>query len=136
MKTIQIKNLVIQIDLDLQSQESVQEQAQSAINQINGVLQREPYGLGAQIFSDDSNIEVINDNRYLSKQTVKFKYQDKDFCFEFTPDEEDSWTAFQQHGMEFDVHYLEDEDNNICVYLVVDGNAQTQNTIHTQKIIL
>lgn len=62
MKTIQIKNLVIQIDLDSQNQDSVQEQVQSAIDQINGVLQREPYGLGAQILSsglDDSDIEVI-----------------------------------------------------------------------------
>lgn len=62
MKTIQIKNLVIQFDSNSESEESVKEQVQSAIDQINGVLQREPYGLGAQILSsglDDSDIEVI-----------------------------------------------------------------------------
>lgn len=62
MKTIQIKNLVIQFDSNSESEESVKEQVQSAIDQINGVLQRETYGLGVQILSsglDDSDIEVI-----------------------------------------------------------------------------
>lgn len=60
MKTITIKNLQIQID-ENNSGSSPKEQAQNAIEQINGVLQREPYGLGAQIMSsglDDSDIEV------------------------------------------------------------------------------
>ncbi len=60
MKTINIKNVTIQIDDD-GSGRSVKDQAQDAINQINGVLQREPYGLGAQILGselDDSDIEV------------------------------------------------------------------------------
>jgi hypothetical protein len=59
LKTINIKNLTIQIDDD-NSGRSLKEQAQDAIEQINGVLQREPYGLGAQILSsglDDSDIE-------------------------------------------------------------------------------
>ncbi len=60
MKTITIKQLVLQIDAD-NSGRSEKEQVESAINQINGVLQREPYGLGAQILTpdlDNSNIEV------------------------------------------------------------------------------
>jgi len=62
MKTIIIKNLVLQFDGD-DSDLSTKEQVQNAIEQINGVLQREPYGLGAQIMSsglDDSDIEVSN----------------------------------------------------------------------------
>lgn len=73
--------------------------------------------------------------RVLSQQSLKFSYQGKSFDFEFTPEEEDWWTGFQQHGFDFDVHYLEDEDNNICVYLVVDGKAQTNKAIHIQKIV-
>lgn len=63
MKTINIKNLIIQIDDD-DSGRSPREQAQDAIDLINGVLQREPHGIAAQIMSsglDDSDIEV-NDN--------------------------------------------------------------------------
>jgi len=75
--------------------------------------------------------------RELSKQSLNFSYQGKNFNFEFTPEEEeDWWTSFNQNGYEFDVHYLEDEDNEICVYLVVDGKSQTQETIHKQKIVL
>lgn len=62
MKTIIIKNLVLQFDGD-DSDLSTKERVQNAIEQINGVLQREPYGLGAQIMSsglDDSDIEVSN----------------------------------------------------------------------------
>ena len=74
--------------------------------------------------------------RELSKQSLNFSFQGKNFNFEFTPEEEDWWTAFNQNGFEFDVHYLEDEDSEICVYLVVDGKSQTQETIHIQKIVL
>lgn len=74
--------------------------------------------------------------RVLSQQSLNFSYQGKNFNFEFTPEEEDWWTSFNQNDFEFDVHYLEDEDNEICVYLVVDGKSQTQETIHIQKIVL
>jgi len=74
--------------------------------------------------------------RELSKQNLNFQYKGKNFNFEFTPEEEDWWTAFKQHGFEFDVHYLEDEDNDICVYLVVDGKTKTDETIYTQKIVM
>lgn len=71
----------------------------------------------------------------LPKQVLKFDYKGKKFNFKFTPEEEDWWTAFEQHGFQFDVHYLEDEDNDICVYLVVNGKGQYNKTIHTQKIV-
>lgn len=60
MKSITIRNLVIQIDADQVTSGDEVEQAQQAIDLINGVLQREPHGLGAQIFSsglDDSDVE-------------------------------------------------------------------------------
>jgi hypothetical protein len=62
MKTIQVKNLVIQFDSASKGEESVKDLTQSAIDQINEVLQRELSGLGAQILSsglDDSDIEVL-----------------------------------------------------------------------------
>lgn len=68
------------------------------------------------------------------EQTIEFKFKDKDFKFSFTPEEGDYWTSFTQDECTFDAHYLEDEDNDICVYLVVDGNAQTDKTLHKQKI--
>ena len=49
MKTLTIKNLSIQIDFN-EGQTPVQ-QAKEAIRQINGVLQREPYGLAPQILN-------------------------------------------------------------------------------------
>lgn len=85
----------------------------------------------------DSNYSIPDGiSRELSKQTLKFEYENKSFEFEFTPAEEDWWTAFTQHDVEFDVHYLEDEDNQICVYLVLEGESQTAKTIHTQKIVM
>jgi len=69
MKTITIKNLVLQFDGD-DSDLSTKEQAENAIEQINGVLQREPYGLGAQIMSsglDDSDIEVSDSEQDLEE---------------------------------------------------------------------
>jgi hypothetical protein len=68
------------------------------------------------------------------QQTVKFLYEGKQINFSFLPEEEDWWVEFEQHGFKFDVHYLEDEDREICVYLVKDGKTQTGTTIHKQKI--
>lgn len=80
-------------------------------------------------YSLDSGVQ-----RVLNEQYLKFKYNDKDFDFKFTPEEEDWWTAFKQHNFEFDVHYLEDEDNQICVYLYVGSQTLTREAIHIQKI--
>lgn len=53
------------------------------------------------------------------KQTIMFEYKGKKHKFSFTPDEPDEWTAFESHGMTFDVHYDADY-GHIVVYL--DGN--------------
>lgn len=51
--------------------------------------------------------------------------------YEFNPSERDEW---QSDGV-YDYHY--DLDNNeVCVYRVVDGDTDTSNTIHKQKITL
>ena len=62
MKTITIKNLSIQFDGN--STDSPLKQAQEALELINITLQREPYGLGAQILSsglDNSDVETEGD---------------------------------------------------------------------------
>jgi len=59
MKSITIRNLVLQFDADQITSGSELEQAQQAIDLINGVLQREPHGLSVQIMSsglDDSDV--------------------------------------------------------------------------------
>jgi hypothetical protein len=56
MKTITIKNLVIQVDG--KGENPVQE-AQEAIDAINLALQREPYGLGAQIMSSSIDADDV-----------------------------------------------------------------------------
>ena len=62
MKYIMIKGLAIQFDSDQVTFGGDIDQARKAIDLINGVLQREPYGLAAQVFGgeniSDSNIEV------------------------------------------------------------------------------
>lgn len=82
-------------------------------------------------YSIENGIQCISP---MLKQRIEFNYEGKDFIFEFQPEEEDWWTAFKQHDIEFDVHYLEDEDDQICVYRVVNNITQTDKTIHTQKI--
>ena len=60
MKVITIKNLWIQFDADQIMTGTDKEQALQAIEMINGVMQREPYGFGAQILHshiDNSDIE-------------------------------------------------------------------------------
>lgn len=65
MKTITIRNLTIMFDADESTSGTPEQQVSQAIEQINGVLQREPYGLAAQIFRDDpanlNDIEVDDD---------------------------------------------------------------------------
>lgn len=60
MKAITVKNLTIQFDADQVTSGDEITQVQQAIDLINAALQREPHGLGAQIFSsgvDNSDIE-------------------------------------------------------------------------------
>lgn len=61
MKTITIKNLVIQLDIPKVHGNMVAD-AQTAIDLINLSLQREPHGMGAQIMAsaiDASDIEEV-----------------------------------------------------------------------------
>ena len=52
LRAITIRNLSIQFDADQNTTGSDMEQARQAIELINGVLQREPFGLAAQIMPD------------------------------------------------------------------------------------
>ncbi len=85
------------------------------------------------------------------EQSISFEYEGKNYKFKFTPYESDYWisftgtklvniggkqTKFKTVMTTFDVHYLEDEDNQICVYLVKKGETQTKKAIHVQKIVL
>lgn len=61
MKTLLIRNLVIQIDADQITGGDDTNQAIDAVDLINTLLRREPHGLGAQIMSgglDDSDVEA------------------------------------------------------------------------------
>lgn len=49
--------------------------------------------------------------------------------YEFTPSEADEW----QSDGKYDYHYSL-EDNEVCVYKVIDGDTDTSTTIHKQKI--
>ncbi len=69
----------------------------------------------------------------MTNHVVKFQFNNKNFKFKFKPDDEDWWTAFKAKGMEFDVHYCEDY-NQICVYQVINNEADTSITIHSQPI--
>jgi hypothetical protein len=60
MKVITVKNVWIQFDADSITAGTDKEQALQALEMINGVLQREPYGFGAQILHshiDNSDVE-------------------------------------------------------------------------------
>ena len=58
MKSITIHRLSLQFDAGQITQGSNQEQAKQALDLINGVLQREPFGLGAQLIAAPDEIEV------------------------------------------------------------------------------
>ncbi|TXT46359.1 MAG: hypothetical protein FD140_4495 [Limisphaerales bacterium] len=58
MKTITIRRLDLQFDANQVTKGSVEKQAAQAIELINLTLQREPFGLGAQLFAHRDEIEV------------------------------------------------------------------------------
>jgi hypothetical protein len=58
MKVISIHRLMLQFDADQATHGSPEQQAREAVSQINALLQREPFGLGAQIFDTPDEIEV------------------------------------------------------------------------------
>ena len=58
MKTITIRRLDLQFDANQVTKGSVDQQASQALELINLTLQREPFGLGAQLFAHRDEIEV------------------------------------------------------------------------------
>ena len=58
MKTITVRRLDLQFDADQITHGSVEQQARQAVDLINLSLQREPFGLGAQLFAHHDEIEV------------------------------------------------------------------------------
>lgn len=67
MKTITVRNVVLQFDGDQVTSGDKRYQAGQAIDLINTILQREPFGLGAQITwagaSPSQDVEVGEDER-------------------------------------------------------------------------
>jgi hypothetical protein len=62
MKSITIHRLSLQFDAGQITHGSPEEQANQAVSLINQVLQREPFGLGAQIIATPDEIEVESDS--------------------------------------------------------------------------
>lgn len=58
MKTITIRRLDLQFDAHQVTTGSTEQQARQALELINLTLQREPFGLGAQLFAHRDEIEV------------------------------------------------------------------------------
>jgi hypothetical protein len=58
MKTITIRRLDLQFDANQSTKGSTEQQARQALELINLTLQREPFGLGAQLFAHPDEIEV------------------------------------------------------------------------------
>ena len=58
MKTITIRRLDLQFDAFPITMGSTEQQARQALDLINLTLQREPFGLGAQLFAHRDEIEV------------------------------------------------------------------------------
>ena len=58
MKIITIRRLDLQFDANQVTHGSAEQQARQAVDLINLTLQREPFGLGAQLFAHRDEIEV------------------------------------------------------------------------------
>jgi hypothetical protein len=58
MKTITIRRVDLQFDADQITHGKSQQQADQAIELINLVLRREPFGLGAQLIVHPDEIEI------------------------------------------------------------------------------
>ena len=58
MKTITIRRLDLQFDAGQITKGSTEQQTRQALELINLTLQREPFGLGAQLFAHPDEIEV------------------------------------------------------------------------------
>ncbi len=70
MKVITINNLTLQFDADQITQGSALQQAQAALCMINLELQRQPFGLGAQIMTTSvDNADVMESDSDVDKST-------------------------------------------------------------------
>lgn len=58
MKIITVHRLSLQFDADRTTHGNDREQAHQALHQINTVLRREPFGLGAQLIATPDEIEI------------------------------------------------------------------------------
>ena len=58
MKTITIRRLDLQFDAGQITHGASEQQARQAVELINLTLQREPFGLGAQLYAHPDEIEV------------------------------------------------------------------------------
>jgi hypothetical protein len=58
MKVITIHRLSLQFDADQITSGNKHQQARQALDLSNGILQREPFGLGAQLIATPDEIEV------------------------------------------------------------------------------
>ena len=58
MKTITIRRLDLQFDANQVTKGSTEQQARQALELINLTLQRQPFGLGAQLLAHRDEIEV------------------------------------------------------------------------------
>jgi hypothetical protein len=58
MRIITIRRLDLQFDADQVTHGNLVQQADQAVELVNRTLQREPFGLGAQLFAHRDEIEV------------------------------------------------------------------------------
>ena len=63
MKVITIRRVDLQFDADQVTHGTAEEQAVQAIEHINLTLQREPFGLGAQLIVHPDEIEIEPHNQ-------------------------------------------------------------------------
>jgi hypothetical protein len=102
MSALTIHRLSLQFDADQVTHGNNEEQAAQAIDLINRVLQREPFGLSAQLIATREEIEVVvNDSpceacdgdgwvrcNIGNDQAPQFQIQRCDACEKFKSDEE------------------------------------------------
>lgn len=65
MKIITIRRLDLQFDADQVTHGNLVQQADQAVELVNLTLQREPFGLGAQLFAHPDEIELESTEREL-----------------------------------------------------------------------
>lgn len=63
MKAINVYGVQLQFDANEVTHGTASQQAEQAIEQINGILQRQPFGLGAQLIAHREEIDVTEETR-------------------------------------------------------------------------